>query len=135
MRYRIRTGALAFILHRVTGLALVLYLFVHIFSVSRLANPASFNEEMALYSSGLFKLAEFGLLAFVIAHALNGMRIIAVDFWGASRKQATVFYVVVGVGAVILLYGAIHLLPAVFAGVSSGHLLSPSYEVIQGGAH
>ena len=135
MRYRIRTGALAFILHRVTGLALVLYLFVHIFSVSRLANPASFNEEMALYSSALFKFVELGLLGVVVAHVLNGARIIAVDFWGASRKQAAVFYVAVGVGALVLLYGAIHLLPAVFDGISSGQLLSPSYEVIHGGGH
>ncbi len=135
MRYRIRTGALAFIVHRVTGLALVLYLFVHIFSVSRLANPASFNEEMALYSSALFKLAELGLLAFVVAHVLNGARIIAVDFWGASRKQAAVFYGAVIIGALVVFYGAVHFLPAVFDGVSSGQLLSPSYEVIHGGGH
>ncbi|MBU1937988.1 hypothetical protein KKG05_11365, partial [bacterium] len=92
-------------------------------------------EEMALYSSALFKLAELGLLAFVVAHVLNGARIIAVDFWGASRKQAAVFYGAVVIGALVLLYGAVHLLPAVFDGVSSGQLLTPSYEVIHGGGH
>ena len=135
MRYRIRTGALAFIVHRFTGLALVFYLFMHILSVSRLADPASFNEEMALYSSALFKLAELGLFAVVIGHALNGARIIAVDFWGASRKQAALFYGVVAVGLVIFIYGAIHLLPPVFDGIRSGMLLSPSYEVIPEGGH
>ena len=135
MRYRIRTGALAFIVHRFTGLALVFYLFMHILSVSRLADPASFNEEMAMYSSALFKLAELGLFAVVIAHALNGARIIAVDFWGMSRKQAALFYGVVGVGLIIFIYGAIHLLPPVFDGIRSGMLLSPSYEVIPEGGH
>ena len=135
MRYRIRTGAFAFIVHRFTGLALVLYLFLHIFSVSRLSDPASFNEEMALYSSALFKLAELGLFAVVIAHALNGARIIVVDFWGASRKQAALFYGAMAVGGLILIYGAVHLLPPVFDGIRSGSLLGPSYEAVPGGGH
>jgi succinate dehydrogenase / fumarate reductase cytochrome b subunit len=135
LRYRIRTGALAFIVHRVTGLALVLYLFLHIMSVSRLVDPASFNEEMAMYSSALFKLAELGLFAVVIAHALNGARIICVDFWGASRKQAALFYGAVVIGLVIFIYGAVHLLPPVFDGIRSGMLFAPSYEVIPGGGH
>jgi succinate dehydrogenase / fumarate reductase cytochrome b subunit len=135
LRYRIRTGAFAFIVHRFTGLALVLYLFLHIYSVSRLSNPASFNEEMALYSSALFKLGELALFAVVIAHALNGARIIFVDFWSASRKQAVYFYGAVAVGLLIFIYGAVHLLPPVLDGIRSGSLLGPSYEVVPGGGH
>jgi len=63
MRFHWYTGQVAWVLHRVSGLAIVVYLILHIYSISKLSDPATFNAEMDLYSQPIFKLGEVALLA------------------------------------------------------------------------
>ena len=57
--YRKHSGSWAWILHRVTGLGLTLYILVHIVALTGLLKgEAAFNEEMALFSSPLFLFVE-----------------------------------------------------------------------------
>lgn len=116
MRFHWYTGQVAWVLHRVTGLAIVLYLVIHIWSISKLSDPATFNAEMALYSQPLFRLGEIGLLAACVFHALNGARIFLVDFGNGARYHKQLFYAVLVLSVVVITAGAIPILRDIFGG-------------------
>ena len=82
--YKGGIGQFSWILHRVTGVAVLLFLFVHILDTSLiLLGPEWYNKLIALYRHPLFGLMEIGLFAAVLYHALNGVRILLIDFWPA----------------------------------------------------
>lgn len=112
-RYRWHAGSLAWILHRITGLALLGYLFVHIWALRSLTRGEQvFTGEMELFTTPLFKVAEWLLFAVVLFHALNGLRIVLVDFTqqGAWRHRTLLRWIyvvgalaIVGMGVLIFL--------------------------------
>jgi len=85
--YRRHAGSWAWILHRFSGVALVLYICLHLWELHTLAyaSPASFNHHMLTFQSLGFKFLEWTLLGVVLVHALNGIRIMFVDFFGGAR--------------------------------------------------
>ncbi len=86
LAYRRHTGSWAYILHRLTGIGLVVYLFVHIWALSSLtAGRAAFAEEMKTFTTPPFKVAEWLLGALVMFHAFNGIRIAVVDLADGAR--------------------------------------------------
>ncbi|HEX8299921.1 MAG TPA: succinate dehydrogenase, cytochrome b556 subunit [Rubricoccaceae bacterium] len=104
-RYRMRVGMFAWILHRLTGLALVGYLVVHIWGLKAITNPAAYNALIASYHGPLYKVGEFLLLGAVVYHALNGMRIVLIDFMGWSPNQKKLFWTLGAVAAVLFAVG------------------------------
>jgi succinate dehydrogenase / fumarate reductase cytochrome b subunit len=119
MRFHWYTGQVAWVLLRVSGLAIVLYLVLHIWSISKLSDPATFDAEMELYSKPLFKFGEVAVLAACVFHALNGIRILLVDFAGGARYHKPLFYAVLALSVVIIAAGAIPILSHVFGGGGS----------------
>jgi len=111
-KYRWRyAGMIGYYLQRVTGLALLGYLLLHVHTINLLKDPAKFDEALATFRSPLFKLAEIGLLATVILHALNGIRLTMVDCGVGLTKQRQIFWCfAIGVGAILFLAGAIPML-------------------------
>lgn len=110
-RYRIRTGMFAWMAHRLSGVALVVYLVVHVWGLRALTDRAAFNELIAGYHAPIFKIGEFLLLAAVVYHALNGLRIVLIDFLGWSPNQKKLFWslgavavVLIGVGGYPTIY-------------------------------
>jgi len=98
--YRKHTGSWAWILHRITGLGLTLYILVHIIALTGLLKgETAFNEEMALFRSSIFLFFEWILGALVMFHALNGIRIVLVDLGNGARyhKQVLRFVYVLGI--------------------------------------
>jgi succinate dehydrogenase cytochrome b subunit len=88
--YRGHEGQIAWMLHRVTGAGVFLFLALHIVNIFLMAFPSQvFNSVLVLYHGVLFKLLNvFGLYLGVLYHALNGIRVIIVDFWpGAGQYQ------------------------------------------------
>lgn len=77
--YRGKSGQWAFILHRVTGFLVFLFILLHIVDVSTLNDPHVYNEIHALYGNILLRLFEVGLLFALLYHALNGLRVIMID--------------------------------------------------------
>jgi succinate dehydrogenase / fumarate reductase cytochrome b subunit len=72
----------AWMLHRITGLAVVLFLSIHILETFTLSfGPDFYNHTMELYNTVFFRVAEIGLLFAVLYHAINGIRITIQDFW------------------------------------------------------
>ena len=118
-RYRIRTGMFAWLMHRLTGVGLVVYLILHIWGLKSLTDAASFNALIAQYHAPIYKVGEFGLLVAVAYHAMNGLRIVLIDFLGWSPNQKKLFWTLGAVTAVIILVGgypSIYSLVEYFAG-------------------
>jgi succinate dehydrogenase / fumarate reductase cytochrome b subunit len=94
--YRGREGQIAWMLHRITGVGVFLFLGLHILNIFLMSFPSHvFNSVLFLYHSVLFKLLSiFGLYLGLLYHALNGIRVIIVDFWpGAGKYQAPLWRV------------------------------------------
>ena len=111
-RYRIRTGMFAWMAHRLSGLALVGYLVVHIWGLKALTDREAFNELIAGYHAPIFKVGEFLLLVAVAYHAMNGLRIVLIDFLGWSPNQKKLFWTLGVVTAVIIAVGGY---PSIYA--------------------
>ena len=102
-------GTTAFYLQRVTGVLLLGYLLLHVHTVHMISGgPAAFDHAMETFKNPLFRVLEIGLLGVVILHALNGIRIVAIDFGVATRRQRKLFWGLAGVlGTLIFIAGAL----------------------------
>lgn len=105
MFYRPKTGMIAWMLFRLTGLALVFYLSMHIFIVSSLQNPDGFNKAMGFLGSWQFRFLEIGLFAVVIYHSMNGVRILIIDFFDGALYHVKLFWTMAAIGFVFFLLG------------------------------
>ena len=125
--YRWRTGQIAWLFHRLTGLALVLYVSMHVWVISSLQlGPDTFAATMAVVSAPLFRFLEVGLLFCVIYHALNGLRLIAIDFFGATEKHVPLFWVVMVVGGLLWIWGGSSMIGHALEQLSHGESFFPS---------
>jgi succinate dehydrogenase / fumarate reductase, cytochrome b subunit len=115
--YRGREGYWAWLLHRVSGLGVLIFLAVHILDIM-LVNfgPAVFNGTVeALYRNPFARVGEVLLVAALVYHSANGLRIIAIDFWdGASRRQQRLWYGVWALFALLFVPAAIIMLRPLF---------------------
>lgn len=74
----------AWLLHRTTGLGILLFLLLHIFDIFLIAfGPEVFNALLFIYRAWWARVLEVFLLFGVLFHALNGLRLIIQDFWPA----------------------------------------------------
>jgi succinate dehydrogenase / fumarate reductase cytochrome b subunit len=91
--YKGQSGMWSWLLHRVTGLGILLFLFVHIVDVSLLGfGPQVYNEGILLFDSVIVRLLSLALIAAVLFHAFNGVRIMIIDFWRKGvRYQQSLF--------------------------------------------
>ena len=88
--YRGRSGLWTFILHRVTGLAVLGFLILHIAGEAFMGvSQEAFDTIEDLYKNLFFRMAEVGLLFALLFHASNGLRITAIDFFPtlSSRQR------------------------------------------------
>ncbi len=104
LRYRGAIGQWSWVLHRLTGLGVVFFLILHVVDTSwSVFYPELYEKAIAVYQSPLFTLGEFGLVFAVVYHALNGLRIVVMDYnpklWKYQERAA---YIVLGATAVIL---------------------------------
>ncbi len=85
--YRLSWAQLAWFGHRASGLGVLLFLFLHIVETSTvLLGPEVYDFTQTFYQNLPAKLGEVLLMAALVYHALNGLRVIAMDFWpGADR--------------------------------------------------
>jgi succinate dehydrogenase / fumarate reductase cytochrome b subunit len=113
MRYRWQLGFWAFLLMRISGVAITVYLILHIYVLSHLLEgPAAFDELMKTVQSPLFKLFEVALLGGVLYHVLNGVRILWIDFVSGLSNQKAWFWAMMAAGVVVFIFGAIPILKA-----------------------
>lgn len=87
--YRVSWAQLAWFGHRASGLGILFYLFMHIVETSTvLLGPEIYDAAVGLFKNLPARIGEMVLMAAVVYHALNGLRVIAMDFW----PRLTVYY-------------------------------------------
>ena len=80
----------AFLLHRVSGLVLAVFLPLHFFVLSRaLTDPAALDTFLRWTDNPLVKAAEFGLVFLLAIHFFGGLRLMALEFLPWSPRQKT----------------------------------------------
>ncbi|WP_083889142.1 succinate dehydrogenase, cytochrome b556 subunit [Nocardia pneumoniae] len=85
--YRGDPGMWSWALHRITGVTIFFFLFVHVLDTALVrVSPETYNEAIETYKTPIVALMEMGLVAVVLFHALNGVRVILVDFWSKGPK-------------------------------------------------
>jgi succinate dehydrogenase / fumarate reductase, cytochrome b subunit len=92
--YKGGLGQWSWAAHRITGVLVVAFLFGHIVDTFAVGfGPHLYNETISLYKQWWFKPFEVALIAAVLFHALNGLRIILFDFWpGLALRQRAFAY-------------------------------------------
>lgn len=104
--YRGKVGMWSWVLHRITGVAIFFFLLVHVLDTSLVrVSPEAYNSVMASYKTVIMGLGEMGLVAAILFHALNGLRIIAVDFWRKGTKYQNLLFWIVIIVSVVLFAG------------------------------
>ena len=102
------TGFISFVLRRVTGVALVIYLFMHIWVIgSANSGPEAFNARLNFFQLPIFKLLEIGLLAAVVYHGFDGLRLLIVHYMGITEYRKSLFYAAFAVSALLTIAGGI----------------------------
>lgn len=89
--YRNHTLWAAYLLHRVSGVALALFLPLHFWVLSYALNqPEKLDGFLSWTDLGIVKLAEFGLVFLLSAHMFGGLRLMALEFlpWTSGQKTA-----------------------------------------------
>jgi succinate dehydrogenase cytochrome b556 subunit len=108
--YRGREGHLSFIGHRLAGLGTVLFLAIHILDTSTVYFfPSLYAHAIDIYRSTPFMLGEIMLVAAVLFHGVNGLKIILNDTfpqWWTKHEERSSFWRVLGVTAVLWLPAA-----------------------------
>jgi len=107
-------GGRTFAVHRVTGLLLVIYLYVHLGVLSMLlAGPSSWNGFVSTVTAPLFLGFDVVLVFMLLFHALNGVRVALVGSGYLVGRQRLLFGVATTIGTIALAAAAIHILGGV----------------------
>jgi succinate dehydrogenase / fumarate reductase cytochrome b subunit len=103
--YRGNEGMWSWVLHRITGVAIYFFLLVHILDTALVrVSPEAYNIVIGAYKTPVMGVGELALVGAIGFHALNGLRIILVDFWGVgTRHQKALFYIVLAVWLVLMI--------------------------------
>jgi succinate dehydrogenase / fumarate reductase cytochrome b subunit len=114
--YRGGPGMLAWALHRITGVAVLVFLLLHILETSMLLyGPEAYNHALALYKQPWFKPLEFLLVAAVVYHAGNGILVMILDlFPRTTRSYRRMFWAGAVLYAVVMLPVAVLMLRPIF---------------------
>jgi succinate dehydrogenase / fumarate reductase cytochrome b subunit len=102
--YRGGEGMWSWVLHRITGVAIFFFLLVHVLDTALIrVSPEAYNAVMGTYKNPIMGMGEVALVGAIVFHALNGLRIILVDYWGkGTNYQRTMFWGVIAVWVVLM---------------------------------
>ena len=104
-------GGRAFTLHRLTGAALVAYLYVHLGILTMLlGGDSSWDDFLSIATNTAFLGFDVVLIFMLLFHALNGVRVALVGSGILAERQRALFRIGMTIGAVALAYATVHLL-------------------------
>jgi succinate dehydrogenase / fumarate reductase cytochrome b subunit len=105
------TGFISFVLRRFTGVALVIYLFIHMWVIgSANLGAEAFNARLNLVQTPFFKLAEIALLAAVVYHAFDGLRLLIIHQFNVTDQRRSLFYAVFAISVFLVVVGGVPIL-------------------------
>jgi succinate dehydrogenase / fumarate reductase cytochrome b subunit len=114
--YKGDPGMWSWVAHRISGVAIFFFLFVHVLDTSLVTvSPEMYNAVIDSYKTPIVGLLEIGLVALVLFHALNGLRIVAIDFWSKGAKyQRQMLWAVLAIWVVVFAAATARLLFLLF---------------------
>ena len=98
--YKGHEGQWSWMFHRITGVAVILYLFAHIVDTALIGwGPEAYNRVTDAYKNPAVHVLELGLVLAVLFHSINGIKITLIDFFpslaghikAVGRTSALVF--------------------------------------------
>jgi fumarate reductase subunit D len=106
----LKPGFLAAMLHRLSGIALAIFLPLHFVALGTALNGAdSFQSFLGITHSGFVRAAEWGLVTALGMHMAFGLRVLAIEFLAVRERGAIAVSVCVAcsvtVGLLFLLNG------------------------------
>ncbi|MHB9146367.1 MAG: succinate dehydrogenase, cytochrome b556 subunit [Symbiobacteriia bacterium] len=103
-----KPGMWAWLLHRITGLGISLFLLLHIWEITSVSRGGgtAFDLRMAGLRNPLAAAGEFILFLAVVYHGINGVRVLLFDVGIGVRRQKPLFWGVLGISALIIVLGA-----------------------------
>ena len=103
------TGQYAWLFHRLTGIGVVFFLLVHIIDIMLIGLGRDiYDKSVEFYSHWYLIPMEIALVGAVVYHALNGIRIILIDFWSqGTRKERQLFWIALASAAILTIPSAI----------------------------
>ena len=122
--YRGGEGMWTWVLHRITGVSVFFFLLVHVLDTALVrVSPEAYDLVIATYKTPIVNLLEVGLVGAVLYHALNGLRVILVDFWAKGpRYQRQMTWAIATVWIVLMVPGTFfmmkHTIEAMFGSAS-----------------
>lgn len=110
--YRGDLGMWSWVAHRITGVLTFFFLFAHVLDTALVrVSPNAYDKVINLYKNPLVNLLELGLVGAVLYHALNGLRVMLVDFWSRGpRYQRLMLWVIIAVWIVVMVPSAYFML-------------------------
>jgi succinate dehydrogenase hydrophobic anchor subunit len=80
-------------IHRISGVLMLLYIGIHIYTLSFLATPDAYDAQMKRFGFFPFPILEWLLAVPVIFHALNGGRLILYEIFGIRNDESMIRWV------------------------------------------
>jgi len=119
--YRGREGMWSWVGHRITGVLIFVFLLVHVLDKALVTvSPQAYDAVIASYKNPVVGLGEAGLVAAVLFHAFNGIRIMLVDFWSKGpRYHRQLFWGVLAVWLVLFVPFLVRHLSIIFSPVEN----------------
>ncbi len=115
--YKGKTGQWAFVLHRITGFLVFMFILLHVVDISTINSPHIYDAIHRLYGNVFLRLFEVGLLFGLTYHALNGLRVIMIDFFpGAIKNEKQLFYFMFSLSILLTVIGGVIILRPFFTG-------------------
>lgn len=92
--YRGRDGQWAWLLHRMAGLGVLLFLILHVLDIFLIGIEGGkyFEYLLFLYHGLLFRPLLIFLVFGLLFHAVNGLRIILIDFWPQLTRYQRIMF-------------------------------------------
>lgn len=109
MGFYSRTRGWSFVIawmHRISGILLIVYVLIHIYTLSFLITPEAFDAKMKMFGFFLFIFLEWLLAAPAIFHALNGGRLILYEIFG-TRNEGSLLRWMFGLSMIYVLLHAL----------------------------
>jgi succinate dehydrogenase / fumarate reductase, cytochrome b subunit len=101
--YKGQSGMWSWLLHRITGLGLLLFLLIHIVDVAILGfGPQIYDQSVVLFDQWEVRLLSLALIGAVLYHSFNGVRIMAIDFWRKGVKYQKVMFITVLIVTIVV---------------------------------
>ncbi len=121
--YKGQSGMWSWLLHRVAGLGILLFLLVHVVDISLLGfGPRVYNEGIGLFNVGIVRIISLGLIAGVLYHAFNGVRIMLIDFWPKGVLYQRAMFAIVMVLTIVCFLPMAYFVIAPIFGVNPGNI-------------